>query len=110
MGEIDGPTKFAALKDFNDPASRYFYVQLLTASLPFVRNYHKSISVPEIITQATLADLGRNVRVHRKREGVGGLGVMWWLMLHFLVIWRWGWVLVLAAVVVAVCWLRWCFG
>lgn len=83
MGEIDGPAKFAALKDFNDPASRYFYVQLLTVCLPFVRNYHKSIGVPEIITQATLADLGRNVRVHRKREGVGGLGVMWWLMLHF---------------------------
>lgn len=83
MGQIEYPTKFAALKDFNDPQYRYFYVQLLAACLPFTREYHRSIGIPEEITQATVADLGRNVRVHRKREGVGGLGVMWWLMLHF---------------------------
>lgn len=83
MGEIKIDARFAALKDFNDPDYRYFYVQLLTACLPFVRQYHASLGIPEEITQATVADLGRNVRVHRKREGVGGLGVMWWLMLHF---------------------------
>ena len=83
MGQIDRPTPFAALKNFNDPASRYFYVQLLTACLPFAQAYHQSRNIPDDISQATLADLGRNIRVHRKREGVGGLGVMWWLMLHF---------------------------
>ena len=82
MGQIERPTPFAALKDFNDPASRYFYVQLLTACLPFVRAYHQSRGIPDEISQATLADIGRNIQVHRKREGVGGLGVMWWLMLH----------------------------
>lgn len=83
MGKIEYPVKFATLKDFNDPDTRYFYVQLLTACLPFARDYHKSLGVPADISQATFADLGRNVRVHRKREDVGGLGVMWWLMLHF---------------------------
>lgn len=83
MGEINIDFRFAPLADFNHPDYRYFYVQLLTACLPFVREYHRSIGIPEEISQATLADLGRNVRVHRKREGVGGLGVMWWLMLHF---------------------------
>ncbi len=83
MGQIEPPTRFAALADFNHPEYRYFYVQLLTACLPFVLEYHRSLGIPEAISQATLADLGRNVRVHRKREGVGGLGVMWWLMLHF---------------------------
>jgi hypothetical protein len=58
-------------------------VQLLAACLPFVREFHASRGVLDHISQATLADLGRNIRVHRKREGVGGLGVMWWLMLHF---------------------------
>lgn len=83
MGTIDRPVPFAALADFNSSKYRYFYVQLLTACLPAIREYHNSRGVPEEISQATLADLGRNVRVHRKREGVGGLGVMWWLMLHF---------------------------
>lgn len=83
MGEIEIEHRFAALADFNHPQYRYFYVQLLTACLPFAREYHRSLGVPEEISQATLADLGRNVRVHRKREGIGGLGVMWWLMLHF---------------------------
>lgn len=83
MGQIASPPRFAALADFNHPQYRYFYVQLLTACLPFVRDYHRSLGLPESISQATLADLGRNVRVHRKREGVGGLGVMWWLMSHF---------------------------
>lgn len=74
---------FAALEDFNDPESRYFYVQLLSACLPQTRAHLSSRGIPEEIIQASLADLGRNVRVHRKREGVGGLGVQWWLMLHF---------------------------
>ena len=83
MGEISGPIPFAALADFNDPETRYFYVQLLAACLPHTRAYLQQRGIPEDIIQATLADLGRNIRVHRKREGVGGLGVMWWLMLHF---------------------------
>lgn len=83
MGQVESPPRFAALKDFSDPDHRFFYVQLLTACLPHVRAYHASLGIPEQITQATVADLGRNIRVHRKREGVGGLGVMWWLMLHF---------------------------
>lgn len=83
MGQIKSLPRFAPLADFNHPRYRYFYVQLLTACLPFAQQYHRSLGIPEEISQATFADLGRNVRVHRKREGVGGLGVMWWLMLHF---------------------------
>lgn len=83
MGQIESPSRFAALADINHPKYRYFYVQLLASCLPFVQEYHRSLGISEQISQATLADLGRNVRVHHKREGVGGLGVMWWLMLHF---------------------------
>ncbi len=83
MGMLQGPPKFPMLRDINDPDYRYFYVVVFVAALPFVREYHQSRGIPEDIAQATLADLGRNVLVHRKREGVGGLGVAWWLMLHF---------------------------
>lgn len=83
MGKLEGPPRFAPLRDVNDPDYRFFYVLVFVAALPFVREYHQSRSIPDDIAQATLADLGRNVRVHRKREGIGGLGVAWWLMLHF---------------------------
>lgn len=83
MGALDGPPRFAPLRDINDLDYRFFYVLVFVAALPFVRAYHQARGIPEDIAQATLADLGRNVRVHRKREGVGGLGVAWWLMLHF---------------------------
>lgn len=83
MGQVEGPPRFAPLRDQNDAEYRFFYVVVYVAALPFVRAYHESRGIPEDVQQATLADLGRNVRVHRKREGVGGLGVMWWLMLHF---------------------------
>lgn len=83
MGSVEQPPRFPALRDINDPDYRFFYVHVFVATLPYVREYHRSRGIPDDIAQATLADLGRNVRVHRKREGIGGLGVAWWLMLHF---------------------------
>src|SRR5690554_2125473 len=76
MGKINVDFRFAPLADFNHPRYRFFYVHLLAACLPYVRDYHRSLGIPESITQATLADLGRNMQMHRKREGIGGLGVM----------------------------------
>lgn len=83
MGCIDSPPRIAPLRDINDPTYRYFYVLVYVAALPDVRDYHRRLGIPDDISQSTLADVGRNVRVHRKREGIGGLGVAWWLMLHF---------------------------
>jgi hypothetical protein len=83
MGEIEAPPRIAALADINDPLHRFFYVVVYLASLPFTREYHQEIGIPDDVSRATLADVGRNVRVHRKREGIGGLGVAWWLTIHF---------------------------
>lgn len=83
MGRVEGPPRFGMLRDINDPEYRFFYVHVFTAAMPQVQRYFRERGIPETTIQATLADLGRNVRVHRKREGIGGLGVAWWLMLHF---------------------------
>jgi hypothetical protein len=83
MGKAEGPPRFGTLRDINDPRYRYFFVHMFAAAMPQVQQYFRERNIPNEIAQATLADLGRNVRVHRKREGVGGLGVAWWLMLHF---------------------------
>lgn len=83
IGSVEQPPRFAQLKDANDPEYRFFYVHVFVATLPFVQEFFNSRDIPADIAQASLADLGRNIRVHRKRENIGGLGVMWWLMLHF---------------------------
>jgi hypothetical protein len=83
MGSVETPPRIAPLRDQNDPVYRHFYVLVFAATLPLVREYYRARGISDEIAQATLADLGRNVRVHRKREGVGGLGVAWWLTLHF---------------------------
>lgn len=83
MGQTEGPPRFAPLQDENDPLHRFFYVHVFVAILPYTKAYFRERKIPMDIQQATLADLGRNVRVHRKRNGTGGLGVMWWLTLHF---------------------------
>ncbi len=83
MGKEEGPPRFGQLQDEDDPQHRYFYVHVFVATLPYTKAYFRERQIPMDVQQASLADLGRNVRVHRKRNGVGGLGVMWWMMLHF---------------------------
>lgn len=83
MEVVDRPPRFGTLQDVNDPKYRFFYVHVFVAALPHVQRYFRDRRIPDDVAQATLADLGRNVRVHRKRTGMGGLGVAWWLMLHF---------------------------
>lgn len=83
MGTIEKPPRVPDLADINDPVYRLFFVHMFVAALPQVQRYFRERDIPEEIVQATLADLGRNVRVHRKREGVAGLGVAFWLTLHF---------------------------
>ena len=83
MGRVDAPPTFAPLRDINDPEHRFFYVHVYLAAHPHAVAYHEQRGIPKDISRTTLADLGRNVRVHRKRYGIGGLGVAFWLMRHF---------------------------
>lgn len=61
----------------------FFFVNVFLVTLPHTRRYHRERGVPDGIGRAALADLGRNVRVNRKRYGEGGLETSHWLMLHF---------------------------
>lgn len=83
MGAIDPPLTFVPLQDPHDWRHRYFYVQVFVAVFPHVMTWLRARGIPDEIAAASLADLGRNVRVHHKRHGVGGLGVAFWLMRHF---------------------------
>ncbi|MET0425840.1 MAG: acyltransferase domain-containing protein, partial [Actinoplanes sp.] len=61
----------------------YFYVLVFLAALPAVRARHAELGVPELITRATLADLGNKMAIYRRTHGVGGLDRQSWLTRHF---------------------------
>lgn len=65
------------------PLGRYFFVYVYLAALADVRRFHASRGIPDDISWATLADLGRNLVRDRLLLGDGGLRTSGWLTLHF---------------------------
>ncbi|CAN5771061.1 hypothetical protein BH20CHL2_BH20CHL2_07960 [soil metagenome] len=82
MGEIDNAPTAPDLPG-DDPLARYFHVYPLLALKPLVEDWHRQRGIPPDISRRTLADLGRNLAVHRKRFGTGGTSLHQWLQLHF---------------------------
>ena len=62
---------------------RYFWIFVYLAAVPDIRRWHVERGVPEDISWATLADLGRHVRLYRRRNGRLGLDTGFWIALHF---------------------------
>jgi hypothetical protein len=83
MGEVHGAARLPALPAGLGDLHRWFYVYMFVAVLPHVREYHRARGIPAEVSRLTLADLGRNVAVHRRRYGVGGLDPAGWLTRHF---------------------------
>jgi len=65
------------------PLGRNFFVYVYLAALADVRRFHVQRRVPDEISWATLADLGRNLNRDRLLLGDGGLRTSGWLTLHF---------------------------
>jgi hypothetical protein len=65
------------------PLGRYFFVYVCLAALADVRRLHARRGIPDDISWATLADLGRNLKRDRRLLGDGGLRTSRWLTLHF---------------------------
>ena len=54
------------------PMGRYFFVHVYLAALADVRRFHKQRGIPDQISWATLADLGRNLKRDRLLLGLDG--------------------------------------
>ncbi|MCX4822331.1 acyltransferase domain-containing protein [Streptomyces sp. NBC_01142] len=83
MGQVDRAGKLSWMSGESGAVGRYFPVYVFVAALPYVRAYHRERSVPDDVSRRTLADLGRNMAVHRRRRGTGGLLIPGWIGLHF---------------------------
>jgi GNAT domain-containint protein/N-acyltransferase family protein len=66
-----------------DAFARFFYVYVYLAATGDVIGYHRRRALPDDVSWATLADLGRNLRRDRLLFGEGGLRTCGWLSLHF---------------------------
>ncbi len=83
MGEIGGGWEPPVFPASTGALGRTFQVFVFIAALPYVRAYHRQRDIPADVSRRTLADLGRNLAVHRRRTGTTGLLVPWWIGLHF---------------------------
>ncbi|SDN89533.1 hypothetical protein SAMN04487981_107199 [Streptomyces sp. cf386] len=83
MGEVGGPVDLPDLDWASGPLQRCFPVYVFVAALPATRAYHRECGIPSDVSRRTLADLGRNMAVHRRRYGRAGVQAPWWLIHHF---------------------------
>ncbi|MEU9985802.1 acyltransferase domain-containing protein [Streptomyces sp. NPDC048045] len=60
-----------------------FAVYVFLAALPHTLAHHRERGIPAEISRRTLADLGRQLAVHRRRHGRAGVQSPRWLARHF---------------------------
>ena len=84
MGNGDAFIDCPALPRELDLKGRCFWVFAYASMVEVTRAFHGERGVPDDISWATLADLGQQLVIHRKRRGTTGLDLQWWLVPHFL--------------------------
>ncbi len=72
-----------ALPAGTGPAGHWFPALVFAAALPHTLAYHRAHGVPPEVSRRTLADLGRQLALHRRRHGTGGVVNAHWLVNHF---------------------------
>ncbi len=83
MGDGDAFIECPSLPRDLGLQGRCFWVFVYAATVDATRAYHRSRGVSDDISWATLADLGQQMVIHRKRRGSTGLDLQWWLVSHF---------------------------
>jgi len=80
--EANGP--WPELPASTGAEGRCFWIYSYLATVPYIRRWHVERAIPDDVSWATLADLGRHVARYRRRRGVTGLGrdSTGWLSLH----------------------------
>ncbi|MFJ9905732.1 acyltransferase domain-containing protein [Streptomyces sp. NPDC101152] len=83
IGEVEAPLELPELDWASGPLQRCFPAYVYVAVLPHTRAYHRSRGIPDDVSRRSLADLGRNMAVHRRCHGLAGVQAPRWLAHHF---------------------------
>jgi hypothetical protein len=76
------PPAFPRLPDEVGDIAPWFFMYVFAAITPYTRELNAQRGIPDAITQATLADIGRHVLIHQAQHQSLGLSGPGWLMLH----------------------------
>ena len=82
MDVVALPHGFPTWPESTGELGRFFYVFVYASMMPETQALYERRGIPDEIQRATMADIGRNMQVHRKRHGTHGLAAPDWLMLH----------------------------
>ncbi|HKH88189.1 MAG TPA: acyltransferase domain-containing protein [Acidimicrobiales bacterium] len=63
------------------PERRCFMAHVYLAMLPRTRAWHAARGIPDDVSWASFADLGRHMAIHRRAYGATGIDASWWLSL-----------------------------
>lgn len=66
-----------------EPTSEIAWLAAFLRCAPALLGYHRAHGIPAAVSAATLADLGRQLRVNRVIPGRFGLENWWWIAGHF---------------------------
>ncbi|WSQ08337.1 acyltransferase domain-containing protein [Streptomyces sp. NBC_01231] len=83
MGEIGAAVDVPELDWASGALRRCFPAYVFVAALPHTRAHHRERGIPAEVSRRTLADLGRNMAVYRRRHGRAGVQAPRWLIHHF---------------------------
>ncbi|WP_163505042.1 acyltransferase domain-containing protein [Fodinicola acaciae] len=79
-----GMLPWQALPESYGATGRFFYVWVFLSAVPEIRRWHAEKGVTEDESREILADVGRQIAVHRRIfGGTSGLHTHRWLTLHF---------------------------
>ncbi|MFJ9696136.1 acyltransferase domain-containing protein [Kitasatospora sp. NPDC101183] len=79
---VGGGIRVPRLPEGLGPAGRWWAALVFVMALPQARERHRARGIPEEVSRRTFADLGRQVAIHRLRQGTGGVNSPSWLGLH----------------------------
>lgn len=84
IDQAPGMLDWPSLPDSYGATGRFFYVWVFLTALPAIRDWHAAKGVTNAESAELLADVGRQIAVHRRLfGGVSGLHTQAWLTLHF---------------------------
>jgi hypothetical protein len=63
-------------------AGSCFHIHVFLATLAATRAWHSAHGVPDEVSWATLADLGRHTALYNIETGASGIDEPWWMTLH----------------------------
>ena len=75
--------KFTPESELGAPDDWRISLAAFLETLPDIRRYHQERGISDEVSWATLADLGQQLKVHRRTNGDFGLETHWWMTIHW---------------------------